>query len=113
MKLRSCACYSSEAGTGRKTKSMLSRQHAATENLRAEGFSRFTFVDEWGRLSRHQYRWAVRVCDTNPVHFRLIDQQSRRRFGPPPDTSHRIVLWWETTEKHAVAHPNGEVEIAE
>lgn len=62
MKLHSSACYSSEAGTGRKTKSMLSGQHAATENLKAEGFSRLTFVDEWGRLSRHQFRWAVRVC---------------------------------------------------
>ena len=62
MKFRSSACYSNDAGTGRKTKSVLSRQHAATENLRAEGFSRLTFVDEWGRLSRHQYRWAVRVC---------------------------------------------------
>ena len=72
--------YSSETGTGRKTKSMLSRQHAAIENRRAEGFPRLTFVDEWGRLSRHEYCWAVSVCDANPVHVRLIAQQSRGRY---------------------------------
>ena len=66
-----------------------------------------------GTLSRHQYRWAVRVYDANPVHVRVTDQQSRGRCGPPPDSSHRIVVWWETTEKHAVDHRNGEAEIAE
>jgi hypothetical protein len=110
MKLCSSACFSGEGGAGSKTKSVLSRQHAATENLRAEGFSRLAFVDEWGRLSRHQYRWAVRVYDANPVHVRLIDQQSRGRCGPPPD-SHPIVVWWDTTENHAVAHRRAKLKL--